>query len=366
MRVRLKGIYRVTSRLADGSPRTYYYAWRNGPRLEGEPGTPAFLKSYELALSRRSDKTAGTLASVFAAFQNSEAFRSLAERTRKDYQKILAHLHAEFGELEILALEEDEARDLFMEWRDERALKSKRQADYAWVVLGRTLSWAKNRGKVKVNPCEKGGRLYNGGRADLIWTEDHERIFIEKAPERMHLPFYLGLCTGQRQGDILRLKWSNYTGTHLLTIQRKSIRRGNIRDAVRVKIPVIEQLKTALDRAPRDGEHILLNSDGTPWTEHSFRVAWRRARQEAGITGVTYHDLRGTAVTRLAIAGCTELEIAAITGHSAGDVRSILQAHYLFFDQAIAERAMQKMQAHNLQNKVQNDKPRDEGEGAIS
>lgn len=34
-----------------------------------------------------------------------------------------------------------------------------------------------------------------------------------------------------------------------------------------------------------------------------------------GIVGLTLHDLRRTAVTRLAVAGCTEAEIATITGH---------------------------------------------------
>jgi integrase len=43
-----------------------------------------------------------------------------------------------------------------------------------------------------------------------------------------------------------------------------------------------------------------------------------------GVVGVTFHDLRGTAVTRLALMGCTEIQIAAITGHSLRDVRSIL------------------------------------------
>jgi hypothetical protein len=46
MRVVLKGIDSATKRLADGSTRTYYYAWRGGPRLEGEPGTPDFVASY--------------------------------------------------------------------------------------------------------------------------------------------------------------------------------------------------------------------------------------------------------------------------------------------------------------------------------
>jgi integrase len=53
------------------------------------------------------------------------------------------------------------------------------------------------------------------------------------------------------------------------------------------------------------------------------------ARKAAGITGVTFHDLRGTAVTRLALGGATEPEIAAITGHSLKDVCAVPNAHYL-------------------------------------
>jgi hypothetical protein len=69
----------------------------------------------------------------------------------------------------------------------------------------------------------------------------------------------------------------------------------------------------------------------------------------AGIVGVTFNDLRGTAVTRLAIAGCTEAEIATITGHSLRDVRSILGAHYLHCDPALAESAIRKLETKSKQ-----------------
>jgi hypothetical protein len=54
--------------------------------------------------------------------------------------------------------------------------------------------------------------------------------------------------------------------------------------------------------------------------------------------------LRGTAVTRLAIIGCTEAEIVTITGHSMRDVRSILDANYLHRDPALAESAIRKLE----------------------
>ena len=77
---------------------------------------------------------------------------------------------------------------------------------------------------------------------------------------------------------------------------------------------------------------------------HSFQVAWAKAAAKAGIVGVTFHDLRGTAVTRLAIVGCTEAEIATITGHSLRDVRSILDAHYLARDPALGDSAITKLE----------------------
>ena len=44
---------------------------------------------------------------------------------------------------------------------------------------------------------------------------------------------------------------------------------------------------------------------------------------------LTLHDIRGSAITRLAETGCEVPEIATITGHSLRDVEAILDAHYL-------------------------------------
>ena len=74
---------------------------------------------------------------------------------------------------------------------------------------------------------------------------------------------------------------------------------------------------------------MLTNREGKPWSESGFQGAWGKATMRAGIRGLTFHDLRGTAVVTLARAGCNEVEIYSITGHKPGDVRAILTAHYL-------------------------------------
>jgi integrase len=248
MRVDLKGIHSTYAKLADGSVKIYWYAWRGGPPLRGEPGTPDFIVSYNEALTRRVPKPEGRLQFLLDGYQQSGEFRGLRERTRADYIRQIKLIEKDFAEFPIRALAARETRGVFMDWRDRLALKSVRQADYAWTVLARILSWAKNRGTITVNPCEKGGRLYNGTRVDSIWTIEGEAAFLTHAPPHLHLPLLLALWTGQRQGDLLRLTWSAYDGTHIRLRQSKSMRRG-ARRVVHVNVPIGAPLKLALDEA---------------------------------------------------------------------------------------------------------------------
>jgi integrase len=337
MRVRLKGINSYTARLADGTTKTYWYAWKGGPRLKGEPGSPEFIASYNEAAAQKLKTPSGWLLSLLQRYQESDDFRSLSERTRKDYVGIIQKvIEPEFSDFPLSALADKRTRGIFLDWRDRLALKSRRQADYAWTVLALVLSWSKDRGHIDINPCERGGRLYRGSRAEKIWTDDDEALFLKSAPAHLHLPLMLGLWTGQRQGDLLRLPWSAYDGTHIRLRQSKG--------KVRVVIPVGAPLKRALNAAVKRCTIILTTTEGNPWTPDGFRTSWRKACKRAGIVGVTFNDLRGTAVTRLALAGCTEAEIATITGHTLRDVRSILDAHYLHRDPALAETAIRKLE----------------------
>jgi integrase len=322
--------------LADGTVRTYYYAWRGGPRLDGEPGTPAFMASYNKAIADTKKPKAGDLKSLIAAFKKSTDYTGLADRTQRDYAKQIGLIEAKFGALPIAFLDTKGIRGTFLSWRDDLAAKSERQADYTWTVLARILSWSKGRGLIDANPCERGGRIYEADRTDKIWTDEQEAAFMATAPAHLKLALQLALWTGQRQGDLLALPWSAYDG--------ESIRLRQSKTGERVTVPAGKPLKVLLDDAPRRAKTILTNTDGAPWTSDGFRSSWRKACAAAGVTGVTFHDLRGTAVTRLAIVECTESEIATLTGHSLKDVRSILDTHYLSRDIALAKNAVRKLE----------------------
>jgi integrase len=236
VRVRLKGVNSVTKRLADGATRTYWYAWKGGPPLRGEPGSPEFVASYNAAVATKAVTPQGVILSLLQGYQSSGEFRELAERTRADYVGHIKASEREFGDFPLSALTDRRTRGIFMAWRDRLAVKSRRQADYAWTVLALILAWALDRGLIAANPCERGGRLYRGSRADKIWTADDEAAFLKSAPAHLHLPLILALWTGQREGDLLRLPWSAYDGTHIRLRQSKT--------GIRVVIPVGAPLKS--------------------------------------------------------------------------------------------------------------------------
>ena len=135
MRVRLKGLNSVTKRLADGRTVSYYYAWKGGPPLRGEPGTPEFIHSYNQAIASKVVPPQGALLSILQSYQVSGEFLGRAERTRADYIKHIRAIEKRFGDFPLSALTDRRTRGIFMAWRDKLAAKSRRQADYAWTVL---------------------------------------------------------------------------------------------------------------------------------------------------------------------------------------------------------------------------------------
>ena len=61
VRMTLRGVNSTTKKLANGTRRTYWYAWKGGPPLCGEPGTPEFIASYNEAAARKVVPPRGTL-----------------------------------------------------------------------------------------------------------------------------------------------------------------------------------------------------------------------------------------------------------------------------------------------------------------
>jgi integrase len=133
----------------------------------------------------------------------------------------------------------------------------------------------------------------------------------------------LGLWTGQRQTDLLKLEWANYDGARLAFRQSKRGRK--------IDIPVAEPLRQLLDNTQRQAETILTAPNGKAWRTEPrpthFQHLWRRTTLDAGLDGLHFHDLRGTTCTVLAEAGATPSEIAAMLGWTVTSVNLMLDTY---------------------------------------
>src|SRR4051812_27316095 len=114
MRVNLKGINRVTKRLADGRIETYYYAGKGGPRLRGTSGSPEFHASYNEAVATRKVPLEGVMLSILKGFQQSQDFLGLADRTRADYLAKIKLIEKKFGDFPVAAIADRRTRGLFL------------------------------------------------------------------------------------------------------------------------------------------------------------------------------------------------------------------------------------------------------------
>src|SRR6476646_5947428 len=98
MRIELKNLHWTLAKLADGTVKTYWYAYRNGPRIRGEYGTAEFIASFNEAIAQREPTAEGRLQILIHGYQQSRDFLDLRERTRADYIRQIKIIEKDFGD----------------------------------------------------------------------------------------------------------------------------------------------------------------------------------------------------------------------------------------------------------------------------
>jgi hypothetical protein len=166
-----------------------------GPRIDAEPGTPEFLRLYNEAVASHRKRSTETFSSLIDYFKDQSEYRSLSDKSKHAYAVYLKLIEAKFGTMPIAAVEDKSSRGDFKEFRDSFS-DTPRKADYVWTTIARVLSVAKDRGKIAVNVCERGGRLYNSDRSEIIWTAEDNKQFCAVASVELQGALLLALWTG--------------------------------------------------------------------------------------------------------------------------------------------------------------------------
>ena len=145
------------------------------------------------------------------------------------------------------------------------------------------------------------------------WTEAEITQFERrwKLGTRERLAFALLLYTGQRGGDVCKMTRADILDGRIRVSQDKA-RRGTTNELL---IPIHPELAQALKAGPVVGmRHLITSPKGRPlkWIGNMIAEAMRGAGLPDRCKA---HGLRKAALRRLAEAGATTHEIAAISGH---------------------------------------------------
>jgi integrase len=318
-KIEVKGIAKVTAK-----GRTYFYAWRGGPRLHGEPGSPQFVRGYNEAVADRYTPEPGRFKSVIIRYRGSNEYKALADSTRRQWGPWLDRIADYFGELRTAQFNRPEKiRKVIRRWRNQWAA-TPRTADYGMQVLSRVCAFAVDPlGEIAGNPCEGIAQLYSSDRSEIIWTAEDIGTLKKAAPLELAHAIDLAACTGLRLGDLLRLSWSHIVGDAISLSTSKS--RGR-REAL---IPLYDELLEVLARIPKRSTIVLTNARGRPWTTNGIQTAIKRAKARAGMsnTNLHFHDLRGTAATKFYVAGLSLRVIAEILAWDEDHVEKIVRRY---------------------------------------
>ncbi len=338
VRVDLKGIHRVRRRLASGAVVEHHYAWRGGPPIwrsgqPNPPGSPGYLEAWQAAQAPA--RAAGTFRDVILAYQSSADWRRLAPRTRADYARWLDRIDAKFGTAPLDAFNRPAIRRVALAWRDQW---SGRQADYAWSVLVRLVGWAQSRAILREHHLTGVDQVYSVDRAELIWTPQDVAAF-DAAPDPIRRAMVAATETGLRPGDLVRLARAHIQATPGgRRIQMRTAKRGRL-----VSIPVTARMAEVIDATPADRLLILVSARGKPWdTEHLSKSVKAFARSAGLDPRLRLYDARGTACTRLLMAGASLGEIALVMGWSMRTAARMIET-YAAMDPAASDGVLVKL-----------------------
>lgn len=279
------GTRTVRKRLADGTVKEYTYSRQPKPKARPAPA-------------------GDTLRALIAAYERSPEWAALAPRTVKNRLIALRPLNR-IGDLRVT---EWRRRDILL-LRDAIAMARGPAAGNAFAAAVATLfAWARDRGWIEHSPADRIRALPGG--AFPTWTEADLARAMRYFSEPARRAVVLAVHTGQRRGDLVNLRWSNIAGGTLRLVQEKGRHP--------LALPIHPGLagELAAWRKTSAGQHILAHDDGTPWDRDHLTMMVLRERRAAGLPeGLNLHGLRKLAAVRLAQAGCSAHEIAAVTGH---------------------------------------------------
>ncbi len=289
--------------------------------LIGAPGSTEFMAAYQAALSgltpaRQSRNGPGTFRELVTDYYRSPEFANLRPNSQRLYRLVLGSLAEKHGHRLVRDLEPNKARAIVQNVGTSRP----GMANLTLSVLKRLMAFAIKIGLRNDNPVVGIDRYRLGSHH--TWADEELAIYEARWPlgTRERLAFALLLYTGQRVGDVVRLKRCDISDGMIQLVQQKT--------GVPLSIPIHPALERAIRMGPAKGLYLVGDQNGRPIAAASLTRLIKRAVAVAELPDrCKPHGLRKAILRRLAEYGATAKQIAAVSGHKTlGEVERYTRA----------------------------------------
>lgn len=232
-------------------------------------------------------------------YQKSERWRKLKPGTQRLYEIYLRNLAQSFNTAPADAIERRDMMSLIDAMADRPGA-----ANLQLKIASALFAWGRSRGHITARPCEDID-LFEMGEHEP-WPADLIKAGLASDDDLVRLAVHLLYFTGQRIGDVTKMRWSDFADGRIDIVQEKT--------GTRISIPPHPALAEILARTPKAGLTILA-VDGKPVDRQTVRGRLQRWATSQG-HDIVPHGLRKNAVNALLESGCSAAETAAITGQS--------------------------------------------------
>lgn len=284
--------------------RIYQYFRKDGQyiRLPDDPHSEEYDREYWRLMRGGATEKKLTFKRLIASYKQSPRWERLAPRTKADYSKVLEYLIDTIGDKDPTKLR----RSTIIEAQIANRHRA-RFANYIPHMLSILFEHAINLDWQRDNPA-KGIEKLKTGEGHKPWPAAAIATYRANVTGQALLIFELAIGTGQRASDLTRMEWGHIEDGGIWVTQGKT--------KARLWIPFTERLRTVLDTTPRRSlRYILSDQHGRQLDYDQIQKATIAERKRLGLDAYTLHGLRYSAASELAEAGCTDHQIAAITGH---------------------------------------------------
>jgi integrase len=257
-----------------------------------------------------------TLGGLFDAWRQSEEWKSLRVQTRDSYERVTDPTKGSLSAVRGRPLNEF-TPPFVVGLRDVVAKKHRRwMANYAVKVLRVAFGWGRVHGWCTSNPAQGVPLLPASNDApqrNRAWSPEEFQVVCEKSSPRLRLAIMLAHFAGMRVGDVIAVTWNAWDGEYL------SFRQSKTGHAVQVRAPT--PLREELMAAKREGERILVNHQGQPYTRDGLQSnLWKMVTSLAlgGLVkpGLCFHGLRHSLGAALYDLGLDREARKAALGHT--------------------------------------------------